>query len=599
MRKGIEGGATSLMSRRRLLASTAWTGGAIATGVGSWVIRPAWSNAAEGSIKVGIATDLTGAIGYAGNADANIARLVVKRINDGGGVLGRPLELLIEDTASNESVAVANVRKLIQRDKVDVVLGGITSSMRNAIKDVIVTRGKTLYIYPQLYEGKECTPYLFCTGPTPAQQCDEFIPWLIKNGGKRFALPSRQLCLAACTQRLCAQRHREERRRGRVRGVLSARPGGIQRDRQPNHDGEGRRRVQHGDTAGCRTLHQATLRGRFPKRGGRLSCVYYDENTLNINAAYEMEGLASCLDYFRAVDATEPFSAKLQTDYEKEFPGKILLTAGSAATGMYRGLKLWEAAVKEAGKVDREFRGGDARPRQDRRRTGRAGGDGAGQAALQDADVHRRRQERHLRDRRQAATGSSIPRSAEELGPAPRRAGPPHSGKAHGRAPSHRGIHPTPPGARHCRPPAGHSGAGAGDARHLRPAAARARGLSHRLRHPRADPRASRHQLRPRLGLCRNHELRPGAVFRHRGIQRGAHGSRSRHYLDLHRPPRRAPHRPRPRLSAGELLAARAAANERRSSWRSARSPAPTRPTAWRGVGTISAARTVSRRSRP
>src|SRR5262249_62214184 len=72
----------------------------------------------------------------------------------------------------------------------DVVLGGITSSMRNAIKDVIVTRGKTLYIYPQLYEGRECTRYIFCTGPTPAQQCDEFIPWLMKNGGKRFALPS-------------------------------------------------------------------------------------------------------------------------------------------------------------------------------------------------------------------------------------------------------------------------------------------------------------------------------------------------------------------------------------------------------------------------
>ena len=73
-----------------------------------------------------------------------------------GGLLGRPLELYIEDTASNESVAVPNVRKLIQRDKVDVVLGGITSSMRNAIKDTIVKRGKTLYIYPQLYEGQEC-----------------------------------------------------------------------------------------------------------------------------------------------------------------------------------------------------------------------------------------------------------------------------------------------------------------------------------------------------------------------------------------------------------------------------------------------------------
>ncbi len=181
--------SASGMSRRDVLKTAAWLSGAIATGAGSWVIRPPWAHAAD-PIKVGIATDLTGAIGYAGNANANVAKMVVKDINAKGGVLGRPLELFIEDTASNESVAVANVRKLIQREKVDVVLGGITSSMRNAIKDVIVTRGRTLYIYPQLYEGLECTPYIFCTGPTPAQQCDEFIPWLMKNGGKRFALPS-------------------------------------------------------------------------------------------------------------------------------------------------------------------------------------------------------------------------------------------------------------------------------------------------------------------------------------------------------------------------------------------------------------------------
>src|ERR1700727_1498870 len=177
-------------SRRRFLSNFAFASTALATGVGSWVIRPDWANAASDPIKVGIATDLTGPIGYAGNADANVAKMVIKEINDAGGILGRPLELYIEDTASNESVAVGNVRKLIQRDKVDLVLGGITSSMRNAIKDAIVARGKTLYIYPELYEGGERTPYLFCTGPTPAQQGAEFIPWLIKNGAKRFALPA-------------------------------------------------------------------------------------------------------------------------------------------------------------------------------------------------------------------------------------------------------------------------------------------------------------------------------------------------------------------------------------------------------------------------
>src|SRR5262250_50160 len=175
-----------ISSRRRFLQSV----GAIATGVSSWSVQSDWANAAAAPIKVGIATDLTGAIAYVGNATANVAKMVVGDINNAGGILGRPVELFIVDSASNESVAVANVRRLIQRDKVDVVLGGITSSMRNAIKAVIVTRGKTLYIYPEQYEGKECTPYLFCTGPTLSQQCDQFVPWLIRNGGKRFALPA-------------------------------------------------------------------------------------------------------------------------------------------------------------------------------------------------------------------------------------------------------------------------------------------------------------------------------------------------------------------------------------------------------------------------
>jgi urea transport system substrate-binding protein len=342
------------VSRRRFLASAVWTSGAIATGVGSWVIRPDWANAAAGPIKIGIGTDLTGAIGYAGNANANVAKMVVKDINAGGGVLGRPLELFIEDTASNESVAVANVRKLIQRDKVDVVLGGITSSMRNAIKDVIVTRGKTLYIYPQLYEGRECTPYIFCTGPTPAQQCDEFIPWLMKNGGKRFALPSANYVWPHILNEYA--RKVIEKNGGEVifeeyypldQVEYSATVNKIMTN---NVDVVFNTVIPPGVGPFIKQLYEAG----FSKRGGRIACVYYDENTLNINAPYEMEGLASCLDYFRAVDALDPFSAKLQAEYDKEFPGKILFAAGSAATGMYRGLKLWEVAVKEAGKLDRE-----------------------------------------------------------------------------------------------------------------------------------------------------------------------------------------------------------------------------------------------------
>ena len=344
----------SSFSRRRFLSGFAFASGAIATGIGSWVIRPEWANAAEGPIKLGIATDLTGPIAYGGNADANVAKMVVKEINGAGGLLGRPIELYIEDTASNESIAVGNVRKLIQRDKVDVVLGGITSSMRNAIKDPIVARGKTLYIYPQLYEGKECTPYLFCTGPTPAQQCDEFIPWLIKNGGKKFALPSANYVwphtLNVYARKLIESNGGEvvfEEYYPLDQIDFSAT---VNRIISNKVDVVFNTVIPPGVGPFFKQLYEAG----FLKNGGRLACVYYDENTLNINQANEIEGLASCLDYFKAVTKDDPASAKIQATYDKEFPGKILFAAGSAATGTYRGLKLWQAAVNEAGKVDRD-----------------------------------------------------------------------------------------------------------------------------------------------------------------------------------------------------------------------------------------------------
>ena len=114
------------------------------------MLRPNWAHA-DGHIKMGIATDITGAI---------VDEVpVLSQINDAGGILGRPIELL-EDTASDPGTAVGNVRRLIQKHEVDVVLGGITSAMREAIKNPITKRGKTLYIYPQLYEGQSHHTYI-------------------------------------------------------------------------------------------------------------------------------------------------------------------------------------------------------------------------------------------------------------------------------------------------------------------------------------------------------------------------------------------------------------------------------------------------------
>jgi ABC-type branched-subunit amino acid transport system substrate-binding protein len=109
-------------------------------------------------IKVGLVADKTGPLSFVGMANANVARLVVDDINEAGGLLGRPVELIVEDGATIDSVAEAKAEKLVQHDKVDVIFGGIYSSTRQAIKKAAVVKGRTLYIYPEQYEGQESDP---------------------------------------------------------------------------------------------------------------------------------------------------------------------------------------------------------------------------------------------------------------------------------------------------------------------------------------------------------------------------------------------------------------------------------------------------------
>ena len=85
-------------------------------------------------IKVGVVTDQTGPLSIMGVANANVARMVTDDINAAGGLLGRPVELHLEDSETTDSVGEAKARKLVQQDRVDVILGGIYSSMRLAIK---------------------------------------------------------------------------------------------------------------------------------------------------------------------------------------------------------------------------------------------------------------------------------------------------------------------------------------------------------------------------------------------------------------------------------------------------------------------------------
>ena len=305
------------------------------------------------AIKVGVIADQTGPLSFVGIANANVARMVIGDINAKGGLLGRHVDLCLEDSETNDAVAAVKATKLVEQDHVDVILGGIYSSTRQAIKGPAVVQGKTLYIYPEQYEGEEYDPLLFCTGPVPAQQVDPFIPWLMREtGAKKFYLPSADYIWPHTMNR-------------KVREVVTANDGSIVGEEYfPLDHADYGKTIETITSSGAEVafitivppgvtpfLEQLYNSG-FTKRGGRIVCTYFDENFLNMVPAAHVEGLYSCLDYYHAV--SDPFSQKLISQYDTLYPGLATFTAGSACSGLYRGLRLWEAAVTEAGSLTQD-----------------------------------------------------------------------------------------------------------------------------------------------------------------------------------------------------------------------------------------------------
>src|SRR5437868_1026316 len=307
----------------------------------------------EQAIKVGVIADQTGPLSFVGIANANIARIVINDINANGGLLGRQIDLIIEDSATIDSVAEAKATKLVQHDKVDVIFGGIFSSTRQAIKSAAVTRGKTLYIYPEQYEGQECDPLVFCTGPVPAQQVDPLIPWLMQHtGARKFYLPSADYIWPRVMNK-------------KVREVVTANGGAIVGEEYfPLDHADYGATIEKIMSGGVDVVFNMTVPpgvapfleqlhdAGFTRRGGKIVCTYFDENLLGILPAAHVEGIYGCLDYYQTVD--DAFSRTLLAQYNARYPGQEQFTGGSGCSGLYRGIKLWEAAVKQAGTLRQE-----------------------------------------------------------------------------------------------------------------------------------------------------------------------------------------------------------------------------------------------------
>src|SRR3990167_4714968 len=138
-------------------------------------------------IKVGILHSLTGTMAISEKSVVDAELMGIDEINAKGGLLGRKIQPVIVDGASNWPQFAKMAEKLITQDKVSVVFGCWNSASRKTVKPVFEKYGHLLF-YPVQYEGLEQSPNIVYLGAAPNQQIIPAVKWSIDHIGKRFFL---------------------------------------------------------------------------------------------------------------------------------------------------------------------------------------------------------------------------------------------------------------------------------------------------------------------------------------------------------------------------------------------------------------------------
>ena len=173
-----------MQTRRNFLKMTVLSSLMTLSGLASF------SALAADTIKVGILHSLSGTMAISETALKETALMTIAQINKSGGVMGKMLEPVVVDPASNWPLFAERSRQLLSKDKVDVVFGCWTSVSRKSVLPVFKELNGLLF-YPVQYEGEELEKNVFYTGAAPNQQAIPAVEYLMsKDGGsaKRFVL---------------------------------------------------------------------------------------------------------------------------------------------------------------------------------------------------------------------------------------------------------------------------------------------------------------------------------------------------------------------------------------------------------------------------
>lgn len=332
------------ITRRDLLKTTACAS-AFAAAAGTGLLStPALANS---TVKLGLLHSLTGTLAISEVALVEAEKLAVEEINAKGGVLGRQIEAIAEDGASDFPTHAEKARKLLQRDKVAAIVGCYTSASRKAVLPVL-KQSKGLLYYPTFYEGREADPQVIYTSQEASQSVIPSIEFMAKKNGKTFFVVGSDYIYP----RTCAQIAKTKIKDlgGSVVGEEFVPLGHaefssiITKIKEAKPDWIYSIVVGGSNVALCKQLKAA---GLDATRQNILS-NNISENEIDGIGRENAEGIYSCMGYFQSVKTpeNERFVAALKARYGQD---RVI---GDPMECAYNSVYLWKLAVEKAGSFD-------------------------------------------------------------------------------------------------------------------------------------------------------------------------------------------------------------------------------------------------------
>jgi urea transport system substrate-binding protein len=305
----------------------------------------------DDTVTTGILHSITGTMAISETGSVQAEKLAIEQINAQGGILGRRIEFIQEDGASDWPTFAEKARKLLVNDKVASVMGCWTSASRKAVLPVFEQHNGFLY-YPTFYEGLEQSPNVIYTGQEATQQIIAGLDWVAREkGAETFYLLGSDYIWPRTSNKI-ARKHIENFLGKKVVGEEYYPLGHTQFNSVINKIRLRKPDVIYAIVVGGSNVafyKQLTAAGIDPaEESPIILTISVTEDEIRGIGGENIAGSYACMKYFQSLD--NPNNKEFVAEFKKMWGEDMVI--GDVTQAAYLGPWLWKMAVEKAGSFD-------------------------------------------------------------------------------------------------------------------------------------------------------------------------------------------------------------------------------------------------------